>query len=407
VDGIRAALLTRVAEQVRLGRPEALDVARAQAVFGAPVLAGALGLPPALRQGRIGVAGAGRRRRIGRRGHVGGPLRARESGRRRFLPAGVAMVGVGGPLRVLARAVAMPGLLASAVRGACGHRSLLLGALTTSVRRTHAPALLHSIKTMTTPPGWVRAIGKVGETVARHTGGMGILTYRTFAALLSGQVSLREFSNQLYQMGVQSLPLVIVTSILSGVVTSQQGGYQFTGSIPLYVLGSVVTSSVVLELGPVLTAVVVIGRVGARITAEIGTMQVSEQIDALYSLGRDPVKVLAAPRILAGMPAMILLVGIANLVGLLAGMVSARLTVGLGHATFLYGARLFWHNYDMFYSEMKAWMFGFIIPLISVHMGLLTRGGAEGVGRSTTASVVFMIIAVLVADAMFPPLFLN
>jgi phospholipid/cholesterol/gamma-HCH transport system permease protein len=255
--------------------------------------------------------------------------------------------------------------------------------------------------------GVLRGVGGVGANVAGHVGGMGILTWRAFAALFTGQVSRRECVSQLYAMGVQSLPLVMVTSILSGVVTSQQGGYQFTGSIPLYVLGSVVTSSVVLELGPVLTAVVVIGRVGARITAEIGTMQVSEQIDALYSLGRDPVKVLAAPRILAGMPAMVLLVGIANLVGILAGMFAARMTVGLGGATFLYGARLFWHSYDLFYSLMKAWVFGFIIPLISVHMGMLTRGGAEGVGRATTSSVVIMIIAVLVADALFPPLFLN
>jgi phospholipid/cholesterol/gamma-HCH transport system permease protein len=260
---------------------------------------------------------------------------------------------------------------------------------------------------MKTPPGLVRAIGGIGATVAQHAGGMGILAWRTLVALFTGQVSMRDFTGQLFAMGVQSLPLVLVTSILSGIVTSQQGGYQFTGSVPLYILGSVVTSSVILELGPVLTAVVVIGRVGARITAELGTMQVSEQIDALYSLGRDPVKVLAAPRILAGMPAMVLLVGISNLVGVLAGMLAARLTVGLGHATFLYGARLFWHSYDFFYSEMKAWAFGLLIPLISVHMGLLTRGGAEGVGRSTTTSVVFMIIAVLVCDALFPPLFLN
>jgi phospholipid/cholesterol/gamma-HCH transport system permease protein len=88
-------------------------------------------------------------------------------------------------------------------------------------------------------------------------------------------------------------------------------------------------------------------------------------------------------------------------------MFSASATMGMGSETFLYGARLFWHSYDMFYSLMKALVFGFIIPLISVHMGLLTRGGAEGVGRSTTASVVFMIIAMLVADAIFPPLFLN
>jgi phospholipid/cholesterol/gamma-HCH transport system permease protein len=256
-------------------------------------------------------------------------------------------------------------------------------------------------------PAPIRAIGKWGEGVARHAGGMGVLAWRTVAVTVTGRVAFRDFITQAYSTGVQSVPLVIVTAVLSGIVTSQQGGYQFTGSIPLYILGSVVTSSVVLELGPVLTAIVVIGRVGARITAELGTMQVSEQIDALHSLGRDPVSVLAAPRIWAGTVTLPALVALANAVGFFAGMFSARATMGLGAESFLYGARLFWHSYDLLYSEMKALMFGFVIPLIAVHMGLLTRGGAEGVGRSTTASVVFMIIAILVADAIFPPLFLN
>jgi phospholipid/cholesterol/gamma-HCH transport system permease protein len=249
--------------------------------------------------------------------------------------------------------------------------------------------------------------GRASLAVARHAGGLALLAWRSAVALTRGQVSFREIMTQMHFVGIQSLPLVLVTAVISGVVTSQQGGYQFTGSIPLYVLGSVVTSGVVLELGPVMTAIVLIGRVGARNTAEIGTMQVSEQIDALYSLGRDPISVLAAPRILAGTIAMPALVAIANAVGFLAGMVAAQLDVGLGFETFLYGARLFWHSWDLFYSLMKAVVFGFIIPLISVHMGLLTRGGAEGVGRSTTASVVFMIIAVLVLDAVFPPLLLN
>jgi len=257
------------------------------------------------------------------------------------------------------------------------------------------------------PIGPIRAIGRWGEAMARHAGGMGLLAWHTVRATLTGQVAFRDVVIQCYSAGVQSVPLVLVTAILSGIVTSQQGGYQVTSNIPLYFLGSIVTSSVVLELGPVLTAIVVIGRVGARITAELGTMQVSEQIDALYSLGRDPVSVLAAPRIWAGAITMPALVGLANAVGFLAGMISARSTIGLGADSFLYGARLFWHSYDLFYSEMKALVFGFAIPLIAVHMGLLTRGGAEGVGRSTTASVVFMIIAVLVCDATFPPLFLN
>ncbi len=257
------------------------------------------------------------------------------------------------------------------------------------------------------PSAALRTLGRVSLAVATHAGGMALLVWHVAKATLSGGVRFKDVVAQAYEMGLQSLPLVMVTSTLSGIVTSQQGGYQFTGSIPLYVLGSVVSSSVVLELGPVLTAVVIIGRVGARITAELGTMQVSEQIDALYSVGRDPVPVLAAPRLIAGMITMPALVGIANLIGILSGMVAARATVGLGYESFLYGARLFWHSYDMFYSLMKAFVFGFTIPVISVHMGLLTRGGAEGVGRSTTGSVVFMIIAVLVLDALFPPLFLN
>ncbi len=253
----------------------------------------------------------------------------------------------------------------------------------------------------------LRAAGRVGESAARHAGSMALLVWRVARATLTGEVSFRDIVAQAYSMGVQSIPLVCTTGLLSGVVTSQQGGYQFTAAVPLYVLGSVVTSSVVLELGPVMTAFVLIGRVGARITAELGTMQVSEQIDALYSLGRDPVPVLAAPRLLAGTLTTPLLVGIANLVGIVAGMIAAQATVGLGGESFLYGARLFWHSWDLFYSLMKGLVFGFMIPLISVHMGLGTRGGAEGVGRATTASVVFMIVSILVLDALFPPLFLS
>jgi len=234
-----------------------------------------------------------------------------------------------------------------------------------------------------------------------------MLTWHVATATLAGRVALRDVFAQLQSIGVGSIPLVTVTAILSGVVTSQQGGYQFTSSIPLYVLGSVVTSSVILELGPVMTSFVLIGRVGARITAELGTMKVSEQIDALHSLGRDPVSVLAAPRVIAGTIATPLLVGLADFIGVFAGLVAARFAVGLGPDSFLYGARLFWHSWDLLYSIAKGLVFGFIIPLISVHMGFGTRGGAEGVGRATTSAVVFMIITILVLDATFPPLFLN
>lgn len=251
------------------------------------------------------------------------------------------------------------------------------------------------------------AFGRGGEEVARHAGEMVALLVGSVRAAVRGQVPLREISAQVHGMGIRSLVLVLITATLSGVVTSQQGGYQFTGAVPLYVLGSVVVSSVILELGPVMTAIVFIGRVGARITAEFGTMKVSEQFDALESLGRDPVRVLVAPRLIAGVIVMPLLIAMADVTGVFAGMLAARATVGLGTEAFLYGARLFWHNWDLLYSLTKGLAFGLVIPLIACHMGFRTTGGAEGVGRATTRSVMFMILAVLFMDAMFPPLLLH
>lgn len=257
------------------------------------------------------------------------------------------------------------------------------------------------------PTRFVQAVGRVTRTVLEHAGELGVLVWSILRSIVQLRFSYREVMNQINVMGIQSIPIVIVTAVLAGIVTSQQGGYQFTGTIPLYVMGSVVVESVVLELGPVLTAVVLVGRVGARITAELGTMKVSEQMDALYSLGRDPVTMLATPRVIAGVIVVPVLTGIAVLVGIYAGLIAAQLTLGLGSEAFFYGARLFWHNWDMVYSLSKALVFGLAIPLISIHMGFRTRGGAAGVGRTTTASVMFMTLTVLVLDALFPPLFLH
>jgi phospholipid/cholesterol/gamma-HCH transport system permease protein len=243
--------------------------------------------------------------------------------------------------------------------------------------------------------------------VAEHAGEMGMLGWAVLRSMVRLRVSSREILNQIHIMGVQSIPIVLVTAVLAGIVTSQQGGYQFTGTIPLYVMGSVVVESVVLELGPVLTAVVLVGRIGARITAELGTMKVSEQMDALYSVGRDPVAMLATPRIIAGVIVVPILTAMAIIVGIIAGQISAQLTLGLGWEAFFYGARLFWHNWDMVYSLTKAVVFGLAIPVISIHMGFRTKGGAAGVGRTTTASVMFMTLTILILDALFPPLLLQ
>ena len=257
------------------------------------------------------------------------------------------------------------------------------------------------------PQRLIESIGRTSRTVTEHAGQLGILFWQVLVNLARFKVSYREILTQIYVMGVQSVPIVIVTAILAGIVTSQQGGYQFTGTIPLYVMGSIVTTSVVLELAPVLTAIVLVGRVGARITAELGTMEVSEQIDAFHSVGRDPIAALAAPRIVAGVLVLPILTGIAIIVGIFSGLVSAKLTLGIGNEAFFYGARVYWHNWDLLYSLSKATAFGFAIPLISSHMGFRTSGGAAGVGKTTTASVMFMTLTVLILDALFPPIFLD
>ena len=191
----------------------------------------------------------------------------------------------------------------------------------------------------------------------------------------------RQVAREMYWMGVQSMPIITVTGLLSGIVTSQQGGYQFTGSVPLYVLGSVVTSSIILELGPVLTAVVFIGRVGARITAELGTMKVSEQIDALYSLGRHPVRQLVAPRLIAGALVLPLLVAYANTIGIVAGDVHRARHAGAGlRDASSTACRSSGTPSTSTTRSGKGLVFGFIIPLIAAHMGLRTLRRRRGRG---------------------------
>lgn len=254
---------------------------------------------------------------------------------------------------------------------------------------------------------WFARLGRAYHITLVHAGQLGTLSWKTVVAIVRLKVSPRDILEQLHIQGIQSLPIVFVTASLAGIVTSQQGGYQLISSSPRYILGTLVTTSVILELAPLLTAIVLVGRIGARITAELGTMVVSEQIDAFESLGRDPIAVLGAPRIIAGVISLPLLVGFANVIGVGAGQITAQITADVGREEFYYGARLFWHTWDLFYGFSKAVIFGAVIPVISVHMGLRTKGGAAGVGLQTTQAVMFMILTILIIDAMFPPLLLD
>jgi phospholipid/cholesterol/gamma-HCH transport system permease protein len=205
---------------------------------------------------------------------------------------------------------------------------------------------------------------------------------------------------QSYDMGVRSIPVVVLVAALSGAVTSQQSGYQFTGTVPIWVIGSIVTASVLTELGPLVTALVLVGRIGARIGAELGTMVVTEQVDALRAVGRDPVEQLVVPRVVAGTLMLPPLVVLADFVGIAAGWVGALLTLPITSAEFEFGARVYFHDFALWFGLIKAAVFGATITFIGCYIGLRASGGAEGVGRTTTSVVVSGTVAIMFWDAV-------
>jgi phospholipid/cholesterol/gamma-HCH transport system permease protein len=210
-----------------------------------------------------------------------------------------------------------------------------------------------------------------------------------------------------WNIGAGSLFIVMLISAFAGAVTALQTGYQFTGAIPYYVVGTLVTSSIILELGPVLTALILAGRIGARYAAELGTMRVTEQIDALESLGRSPASHLVVPRVLAGLIMIPALTVLANLSGVVSGWLSVKAVLPVTDADFIYGAQYYWRPWDAYYSIIKAFFFAGSITIIACYMGFNTQQGAEGVGRSTTTAVVASSVLILVLDTVLTRLLLN
>jgi phospholipid/cholesterol/gamma-HCH transport system permease protein len=233
------------------------------------------------------------------------------------------------------------------------------------------------------------------------------------AAVLAGQIVrvlprprlyLNSALQQAYVMGIQSLPLVLIMAFLGGAVTSQQTGAQFAGGLPLWVIGSVLAASVITELGPVLTGIVMMARVGASIAAELASMKVTEQIDALVAMGRDPVAFLVVPRVVAGLLVFPPLVILANAMGVAAGYFIALLVVdGMTSADLVYGMRFYFRTWALVFSVLKGAVFGFAITFIACFVGLSGSGGAEGVGRTTTNAVVATTIALMLLDVLMVP----
>ncbi|MEE2710771.1 MAG: ABC transporter permease [Gemmatimonadota bacterium] len=205
---------------------------------------------------------------------------------------------------------------------------------------------------------------------------------------------------QMIEIGLHSLPIILFIAFFSGMVTAVQTGYQFQAYVPLYLVGSVVLESVVLELAPVLGGLVLSGRVGAKIAAEIGTMKVTEQIDAMEVMAMNPYLYLAVPRILAGMVMVPVLVVFADLMGVLSGMVVAVNTLDVSTPDFIKGMRAFWNEKDAYFGIAKAFSFGLTITSIACYQGFKvpTNSGAEGVGAATTNTVVVSCLVILVLD---------
>ena len=212
---------------------------------------------------------------------------------------------------------------------------------------------------------------------------------------------LPEATTQARRLGVDSMPIGMFIALFTGVVLALLASYSFTNAVPLYFVGTLVQKTITLELAPVLTGLALAGRVGANIAAELGTMRVTEQIDALETLGYDPFAFLCAPRVLAGALMFPVVVAAAMITGLGAGWLSSIVLLDLSSSEFVKGVRLFFDTFDVRYGLVKAGSFGVAVTLIGCRMGLTTRGGAQGVGAAATSAVVFSAIAILILDAFW------
>lgn len=227
------------------------------------------------------------------------------------------------------------------------------------------------------------------------------LTAESGRALRDVRTWRPNFAQQAKQLGVDSLPIGMLIAGFTGIVLALLASYSFTGAVPRYLVGTLVQKTIMMELAPVLTGLALAGRVGANIAAEIGTMRVTEQVDALETLGYDPVAYLVVPRVLAGVLMFPVVVGAAMAVGMVAGWMASLLLLGLSTPEFLKGVRLFFDHFDIRYGLVKAASFGFAVTILASAAGLRTRGGAQGVGGAATRAVVQSCVMILVLDAFW------
>jgi phospholipid/cholesterol/gamma-HCH transport system permease protein len=252
-----------------------------------------------------------------------------------------------------------------------------------------------------------RFLGRLILGGLAHVGRLSLLVAELFRGLAEWRIWVPRTFTEAANIGAGSLFIVLLIAGFAGAVTAFQAGYQWQTSLPVYVLGTLIVSTIVLELGPVLIGLVLAGRIGARYAAELGTMRVTEQIDALESLGRSPASHLIIPRVLAALIMLPVLTIFADFMAVLAGWWSVKQVLPVTDEDFTYGAQYFWRPFDGYYSLIKAFFFGGAIGLISCYMGFNTQQGAEGVGKSTTTAVVASSVMILILNTLLAKILLN
>ena len=253
----------------------------------------------------------------------------------------------------------------------------------------------------------VSALGRMVLDTVGSAGRLALFALNGLSHLLRPPFYWRNFLSAFFEFAFYSLPVVALTAIFSGMVIALQSYTGFSRFNAQSAIADIVVLSVVRELGPVLAGLMVAGRVGAAMAAEIGTMRVTDQIDALGTLSTNPMKYLVTPRLLAGVLALPLLVVVADILGVMGGFIVSVVKLGFSPAAYVANTFAFVQPMDVIVGLAKAAAFGFLIALMGCYNGYHSRGGAQGVGASTTSAVVAASILILCFDYVLTEMFFS
>ncbi len=252
---------------------------------------------------------------------------------------------------------------------------------------------------------FLQTIGRVFLTFLATTGRLALFTVSSTSHCFRGPFYVRIILRQMVEIGYYSLPVVGLTAVFAGMVLALQSYTGFARFSAEGAIANVVVLSITRELGPVLAGLMVAGRIGAAMAAEIGTMRVTEQIDALTTLSTNPQKYLVAPRLIAGVTMMPFLVFIADIIGVFGGYLVAVYKLGFNPSNYLQNTWDFLEASDVISGLVKASAFGFIVTLMGCYHGYHSKGGAQGVGAATTNAVVSASILILCFDYILTEIF--